>query len=168
MRTKSPLVCEPRRMSIKNQGRENSISPLNKHGFKTQRWSRKQTPITSDGEVTSEGQNGTRSTGPHTQIGSKHMSDVEKNIKSKERNSNMFKNHRSLAAENSSWTGSGIGFSKADNSKKKTSPGLPKYEKKESQICKKYAPILVLEMQDNNEYEFKDSSFQNELIKKQK
>ena len=73
----------------------------------------------------------------------------------------MLKNRRSLVA--SSVTSSGIGFVKSESQLKLRQP-----ESKDSQGYKKYAPILVLEMNQNNEYEFKDSSFQNELNKKER
>lgn len=73
----------------------------------------------------------------------------------------MLKNRRSPAA--SSLASSGIGFVKSESQRE-----LRKPESKDSQGYKRYAPMLVLEMNQNHEYEFQDASFQNELIKKER
>ena len=117
---------------------------------------RKQKYPESEGDASGGQLTFTKSNNGKTTNMSKKSSDQGRNTRTKDTGSSqMFKSHRTLA--NNSWASSGIGFIKSESQKNKAGEAKP--EQRDSQIYKKYAPILVLEMQENNEYEFKASQF---------
>lgn len=72
----------------------------------------------------------------------------------KEGSTNMFRSRRTLA--NNTWTSSAVGFTRSAEKQTVAESDEKKYEDTSQGQFKNYAPILVLEMQENNEYEYKD------------